>query len=135
MTGALIILAVTVAVGILLYLTRSKKDDGQEQTSDPAASDRAPGAPAENEPEVCCGRHAVCEKGLLKAEELYYNDEELDRYAGKDPQEYAPEEIEEFREVLYTLRPAEVYKWGVALTQRDIALPLDLRDEWMMLCQ
>lgn len=135
MTGALIILAVTVAVGIILYLTRGGKDDVAAKASDPAAGDKAGQAASEDEAEVCCGRHAVCEKGLLKAEELYYNDEELDRFAGKDPQDYATEEIEEFREVLYTLRPSEVYQWGVALTQRNIALPLDLRDEWVMLCQ
>lgn len=162
MTGALIILAVTVAVGIILYLTRGRNDDGQAQASGSATGSQSSAgrqadadgksdtgnfaaadgqadpnrqAVAEDEAEVCCGRHAVCEKGLLKAEELYYNDEELDRFAGKAPQDYATEEIEEFREVLYTLRPAEVYQWGVALTQRNIALPLDLRDEWVMLCQ
>lgn len=150
MTGALIILAVTVAVGIILYLTRGSKDDVAAKASDPAAGRETDAdgkavtgnlaasdgqAASEDEAEVCCGRHAVCEKGLLKAEELYYNDDELDRFAGKAPQDYATEEIEEFREVLYTLRPSEVYQWGVALTQRNIALPLDLRDEWVMLCQ
>lgn len=130
MTGAFIILGITLLTGLILYLTRGKQDS---ETADTSA-----GTPAtqkeEEETEVCCGRHAVCEKGLLTAEELYYNDEELDRYKGREPGSYTSEEIEEFREVLYTLRPEEVYQWGVALTQRDIPLPDALRDEWLMLC-
>jgi len=101
-------------------------------TSATVADSTAPQEEIEEE-EVCCGRHAVCEKGLLTSEELYYNDEELDHYKGREPGSYTPEEIEEFREVLYTLRPEEVYQWGVALTQRDIPLPDTLRDEWLML--
>lgn len=124
MTGALIILGVTLLTGLILYLSRGKEEatatqDGKADTQ---------------EPEVCCGRHAVCEKGLLKPEELYYNDEELDRYTGREPESYTDEEIEEFREVLYTLKPEEVYQWGMALTQRNIPLPAALRDEWIMLC-
>lgn len=128
MTGAFIILGITLLTGLILYLTRGKQDT---ETADPAAGTPAP---QEEETEVCCGRHAVCEKGLLTAEELYYNDEELDRYKGREPGDYTTEEIEEFREVLYTLRHEEVYQWGVALTQRDIPLPDALRDEWLMLC-
>lgn len=127
MTGALIILGVTILTGLVLYFTRGK----EEEKTTPATHDEEA---ATQEPEVCCGRHAVCEKGLLKPEELYYNDEELDRYIGREPEDYTPEEIEEFREVLYTLKPEEVYQWGMALTQRDIPLPVALRDEWIMLC-
>lgn len=127
MTGALVILAITVVVGIILYLTRGKDNA-------PAAENADTPKP-EEELEVCCGRHAVCEKGLLTAEELYYNDEELDRYIGREPESYTDDEVEEFREVLYTLRPDEVYDWGMALTQRNIPLPLPLRDEWIMICE
>lgn len=131
MTGAFIILGVTALVGLILYLTRGKAD-----TSADASIDLQTPQPQEEEsPEVCCGRHAVCEKGLLTAEELYYNDEELDRYTGREPESYTEDEIEEFREVLYTLRPDEVYAWGMALTQRNIPLPLPLRDEWIMICE
>lgn len=130
MTGAFIILGITLLTGLILYLTRGKQDT---ETTDTTTGTPAP-QEEEEETEVCCGRHAVCEKGLLTAEELYYNDEELDRYKGREPGSYTSEEIEEFREVLYTLRPEEVYQWGVALTQRDIPLPDALRDEWLMLC-
>lgn len=132
MTGAFIILGVTVLVGLILYLTRGKADTPAIEGNDTPA----PQSQEETEsPEVCCGRHAVCEKGLLTAEELYYNDEELDRYIGREPDDYTPDEVEEFRDVLYTLRPDEVYSWGMALTQRNIPLPLPLRDEWIMICE
>lgn len=128
MTGSLIILAVTLLTGLILYLTR-----GSGEETAPAAPDTDT-ADATQQDEVCCGRHAVCEKGLLRPDELYYDDEELDRFAGREPDSYTTDEINEFREVLYTLGATEVYAWGSALTQRDIALPLDLRDEWVMLC-
>ena len=128
MTGSLIILAVTLLTGLILYLTR-----GRGEETAPAAPDTET-ADATQQDEVCCGRHAVCEKGLLRPDELYYDDEELDRFAGREPDSYTTDEINEFREVLYTLGATEVYAWGSALTQRDIALPLDLRDEWVMLC-
>lgn len=124
MTGALIILAVTVLTGIVLRLTHR-----------PDARPDAASAPApQEEPEGCCGLHAVCEKGLSPdGNPVYFDDEELDRFAGRKPDDYSPEEIEEFREVLYTLLPADVYPWGFSLTQRNVALPTVLRDEWVMM--
>lgn len=127
MTGALIILGVTVLTGLILYLTHRPDGDG---TDSPAPSDASGGTDGE----VCCGQHVVCEKGLSPADgPVYFDDEELDRFAGRLPDSYTEEEIEEFREVLYTLLPSDIYPWGVALTGRDIALPSSLRDEWLML--
>ena len=129
MTGALIILAVTVLTGLVLFLTHKREDRPDEP-------DRAHEAHEESSAAICCGRHAVCEKGrLTDAADLYYDDEELDRYAGRPGSAYTPEETEEFREVLYTLRPSEVAAWGNALTHRDITIPDDLRDEFIMLCR
>lgn len=126
MTGALIILAVTVLTGIVLRLTH-RPDESKEVAAD---GNDAPKA----QQEVCCGLHAVCEKGLSPdGKPVYFDDEELDRFAGRRPDEYSPEEIEEFREVLYTLLPADVYPWGFSLTQRNVALPTVLRDEWVMM--
>lgn len=127
MTGAFIILAVTVLTGLVLFLTH-RPDRGD------SAGSPAPSAKAGDESEECCGLHAVCEKGLSPtAEPLYFDDEELDRFAGRQPDAYSDEEIEEFRQVLYTLIPADIYPWGVSLTQRGVALPSSLRDEWLML--
>lgn len=125
MTGALIILAVTLVTGLILYLTHRPGDEA-------GGCDAA--ATAEDAAEECCGLHAVCEKGLsADGSPVYFDDEELDRFAGRQPDGYTDEEVEEFRQVLYTLIPADIYPWGVSLTQRNVALPTSLRDEWLMM--
>lgn len=135
MTGALIILAVTVITGVVLFLTHkpdkqgSVSDRGDSPSYDILSGDET--AAGEGE---CCGLHAVCEKVMTGEEKaVYFDDEELDRFAGQDPGTYSTDEVEEFREVLYTLRQEEVYEWGASLTLRGIALPIQLRDEWIML--
>lgn len=127
MTGALIILAVTLLTGLLLFITHRKDADTADSTTE--ANGESPA-----EAEECCGRHAVCDKVMTITEPIYFDDEELDRFAGREPDAYTPEETEEFRKVLYTLLPSDVYPWGASLTVRDIALPTELRDEWIMLC-
>ena len=85
----------------------------------------------------CCGQHEVCEKESLLAavskEIEYYEDEELDRFRGRAGDAYLPDEIEEFREVLYTMREDEVAGWVRSLQLRDVVLPDDLKDEVCMI--
>ena len=127
MTGALIILAVTVVTGLVLWLTH--RPDVEADKAGNTSSDSLSGQSGE-----CCGLHAVCEKSLSPdGKPVYFDDEELDRFAGRKPDEYTPEEEEEFREVLYTLIPSEVYLWGTSLALRNVALPASLRDEWIMM--
>lgn len=79
----------------------------------------------------CCGQHEVCEKESLLAaiskDIVYYNDEELDRFRGKTI--YSEEDVEEFREVLYTMRSDEVAGWARSLQLRQINLPDEIKDE------
>ena len=126
MTGALIILSVTVIAGVVLYLTHRFGENEARQFGGPVESNV--------KPDVCCGLHDVCEKGLSgKSAPIYFDDEELDRFAGREPETYSAEETEEFREVLYTLLSEDVYQWGLSLTERGVAMPSALRDEWIML--
>ena len=85
----------------------------------------------------CCGQHEVCEKeSLLSAiskEIEYYNDEELDRFQGRDGDEYSEEEVEEFREVLYTMKETEVAGWVRSLQLRAVELPNEVKDEVVMI--
>ncbi|MDR0686717.1 MAG: hypothetical protein LBF79_04605 [Dysgonamonadaceae bacterium] len=79
----------------------------------------------------CCGLHETCEHGLHekfadkngKSDVEYYDDEELDVFAGQRPDSYAEEEIDMFREVLNTMRDADVKGWLHSLKHRGIALP------------
>ena len=81
----------------------------------------------------CCGAHEVCEKDSLLAalskQIEYYNDEELDRFRGREGDEYTPEEADEFRDVLYPMRSDEVAGWVRSLQLRMVNLPDEVKDE------
>lgn len=130
MIGSLWILLATIAFGAVLYAfhhySSSQNDD--EATADAQATDR---------PEGCCGQHAVCEKESLLAGVSsnieYYEDEELDNFRGIKPDEYTDEQIEQFRDVLYTLKPDEISGWARSIQLREINLPTAVKDELIML--
>lgn len=87
---------------------------------------------APDRPEGCCGLHAVCERAQGKSvpavcETDYYDDEELDAYAGRRPDSYTEAEAAQFAYVMETMRPAEVSDWVRALHARGVMLPASLR--------
>ena len=144
MTGALIILGVLVLVGVVLYAgelryrrrmaEKAAEGGGEDAGQEPDGEGNTDAAAADSQ--QCCGQHLVCEKDLLTPmsdEILYDDDEELDRFIGRDPHSYTPEETEEFRDVLMTLRPEDVAGWARSITQRRLELPADVRDELLML--
>ncbi len=155
MKGALLIAAFLVAVGIILYVSeliwRRHHPSAESNSTDAAspcdvsavAPDAAIDTKAEDGAEAgntdsgeCCGLHLVCEKDSLSPmsqEIVYYDDEELDRFIGRDPHTYTGDEEEEFRDVLMTLRPEDVTGWARSITQRRIELPAEVRDELLML--
>ena len=75
----------------------------------------------------------MCEKDSLLAalskKIEYYDDEELDRFRGRQADEYTAAEADEFREVLYTMRPDEVAGWARSLQLRAVELPDEVKDE------
>ncbi len=81
----------------------------------------------------CCGQHEVCEKDSLLAAVSkkieYYDDEELDKYIGTNPDAYTPEQEDEFRDVFYTMQDTDVAGWVRSLQLRGIALPDNIKDE------
>ena len=81
----------------------------------------------------CCGQHAVCEKESLLAAVSknieYYDDEELDEYAGMDADAYTEEQVEQFRDILYTMRQDDVAGWCRSLQLRKIEIPDVIKDE------
>lgn len=83
---------------------------------------------------ACCGRHTVCDKGYDNSN-LYFDDEELDRYKERGEDEYTEEEAEEFRHVLYTMQENEVEQWIKCLQTRQIALPSQVKDEVLLMLQ
>lgn len=129
MIVSLIILAALVAVGLPLYLMY-RRDLRREGPDMPQVSQ--PAIPAE-----CCGQHEVCERDLLIADATrpieYFDDEELDRFRGRDANGYDDNEVNEFRDVLLTLRPEEIAPWGRSIQLRGITLPTPVRDEFILL--
>lgn len=90
---------------------------------------------AEN-PDECCGMHAVCEKtttAALNGEIIYYDDDQLDVFVGRPADAYDDDEIEQFRDVLITLQPHDAPGWSQSLQMRGIALPASLADELQIL--
>lgn len=81
----------------------------------------------------CCGQHEVCERDSLLAAVSkkieYYDDEELDRYIGIQPDAYTTEQEDEFRDILYTMQDTDVAGWVRSLQLRNIALPNGVKDE------
>ncbi len=129
MAVALILLIILVVSGGLLYL-----HDRLTRPTETPEEESAAGQPAEPE---CCGMHITCDKDSLVAgmdvEIVYYEDEELDRFRGRSENDYDDGEIEEFREVLLTLRPEEIAGWVRSVTARGITLPSGVRDELLMI--
>lgn len=140
MTGALIILGVTIAFGLLLFWAERKKvrrqsDEVRRRRGEVRSrSDEVRSQSDEvggHSGGICCEMHAVCEKlaSPYVEEPVYYEDEELDRYRGRQADGYTEEETEEFREVLMTMRDDEVKGWLESLERRGVTLPDGLRDE------
>lgn len=84
-------------------------------------------------PAECCGQHATCERDSLLAavskEIIYYADEELDAYQGRQSDSYTDEEAEEFANVFYELKEIEVAGWVRSLQLRGVELPDQIKDE------
>lgn len=131
MIPALIILAVTVGFGAILYLCHRITE---RHTSDNTApSDELV---AKQDDEGCCGMHITCEKdslASLSTEVIYYDDEELDAYRGTAPDAYTDAQIEEFRDVLLTLLPGDIAGWARSLRLRGIEMPACVKDELLLL--
>lgn len=139
MIGALIILAALVLVGgslYLLHLRDLRRGTAGEPTLPPMADPPVP-ANAGDDDSPCCGMHITCERDSLLAhvstEIEYFDDEELDRFAGREPSDYSDAEIEEFRDVLLTLLPDDIAPWTRSIQLRGIRLPDSVREELLLI--
>ena len=87
-------------------------------------------------PDGCCGAHEVCESETLLSNTdkiIYYEDEELDNYAGKSKNSFTDDQTEEFRDVLYSLKEEEVSAWLKSLRLRNITIPDIIKEEALMI--
>ena len=117
--GSLLILAIIAAIATKL----TKKKDGEPDVIMPTSGDCS----------SCDGTDDKCEQVCMMEAATkdieYYDDEELDRFRGKQSDQYTDEEVEEFATVLYTMQPKEVKAWNRSLILREINLPNQIKDE------
>lgn len=125
--GAVIIFILILAVGGIvvggLQFFFSSKNDGQV-VEKPTCS-------------TCNGEDSRCEQECMMEAATkpieYYDDEELDRFANRPSDSYTDEEAEDFREVLYTMKPNDVKGWNRSLILRGINIPDQIKDEMVVL--
>ena len=122
----IIFLVIALLVIIVLYFAFSKY---RSTMSDPHHDEHHDSGDG-----VCCGRHTVCDKGYDNSN-LYFDDEELDEYKGRKSGEYSDEDIEKFRNVLYTMNSDEVETWAKCLETRGIEIPQEIKDEILLILQ
>lgn len=117
----LVLLAGAVLTLLLTYISKllfPNKNGEEETVSEPL--------------EECCGSHEVCETDLLNKmseEIIYYEDEELDAYRNFEENDFNDDQIDEFREILYSLKEKEIEPWLKSLELRHIILPSIIKSE------
>jgi predicted permease len=80
----------------------------------------------------CCGAHEICEfdESIFDEKQIeYYEDEELDELRNVREEDYTAQNMDDLREVLYTLQTHEIGKWLTSLSRRHIHLPAILLQE------
>ena len=117
--GALIVLALFAAITTLF----TKKKEGEPDVVMPTFGDCS----------SCDGTDDKCEQVCMMEaatrEIEYYDDEELDRFRGRQSNQYTDEEAEEFANILYTMQPQEAKGWNRSLILREINVPNQIKDE------
>lgn len=116
---SLLLLAIVAALTTKL----ARRKEGEPEVVMPASGDCS----------SCDGTDDKCEQVCMMEaatkEVEYYDDEELDRFRGRQSDQYTDKEAEEFAEVLYTMQPHEAKGWNRSLILRDINVPDQIKDE------
>lgn len=131
------ILTIIAVVLIMTYYAYRVLTSGSKSAMPPSPPDRNKNSSTLPSCTTCADYgtqcEAVCMMNAAVSEIIYFEDEELDRFKGKSSDAYTDAETEEFREVLYTMKPEEVPEWNRSLVLRGINLPNGIKDELMLL--
>ena len=118
----ILIILLILLVGVSLFVRRINK--------------QTPEQPPVEIADDCCGSHAVCERDSLLSQTdqiIYFDDEELDTLRGIPCSDYTDAQISMLENVFYTLREQDVSGWIRSLQLRNIDLPLDIRDQALLI--
>ncbi len=140
MKPAIILLTILVVGGAIVWLIdrlfyQHKTPETTDETED---SPTSLGEPVQGCADEACGLRSICPSeqllaGECKQETIYYDDEELDAFAGRDQNSYTADEVEQWRDVLYTLQPDDLLGWGQSIKHRGIIMPAAILEEFMHL--
>lgn len=132
-----------VCLGIVVLVVfevraRKQQQSNREQSDRPTLDSEASNSreAASDPDDGCCGEHLVCERETLlqtNAKVEYYDDEELDTLSGIPAEEYTQEQYQMIREVFDTLKAKDVPGWVRSIQLRNIQLPLDIREEALLI--
>ena len=139
MWSSILPLILFVSLGIVILIifevrARNEKKNNEPQKNGEQAIDVA--TEQRSEDEGCCGEHLVCERETLlqtNAQVEYFDDEELDALIGIDAEDYTQEQYQMIREVFETLKASDVPGWVRSIQLRNIQLPLDIREEALLI--
>lgn len=136
---AFLLLTILVAGGaIVWFIDRLFYSRNSSLDTDENENDTQDDVPAQGCADEGCGLRSICPSeqilaGACKQEATYYDDEELDAFAGRDEDSYTDAELEQWRDVLYTLQPADLLGWGQSIMHRGLKMPSAIRDEFLQL--
>ncbi len=126
MTYILLAIAALIVLGLLAAMTNMASRHEEEppiRQADTCAT--------------CDGNNSRCEQECMMEASVkpieYFDDEELDVFKGRPSDKYTDDEVEQFAEVLYTMRPEEVAAWNRSLILRNINVPDPIKDELLLM--
>jgi hypothetical protein len=128
-----VVLGIVVLIVFEMRAREQKKNNSEQQENSISNRDASY---SQNEDDGCCGEHLVCERETLlqtNAKIEYYDDEELDALAGIAAEDYTREQYQMIREVFETLKASDVPGWVRSIQLRNIQLPLDIREEALLI--
>ena len=136
----LILLTILVAGGAIVWLIdrlfyhKVTAENADETVQNADDSDGSAHGCADD----ACGLRSICPSeqilaGECRQEVIYYDDEELDAFAGRRENEYTPDEEEQWRDVLYTLQPGDLLGWGQSIKHRGLTMPAAIHQEFLQL--
>lgn len=139
MIPALYIFIAMVVIGVILYVhdrMTSRSVKSEEERVERGEECNSPKLQEECDDE-CCGLHEVCPSEMMLKHMndpvVYYEDEELDAFKGRAANEYTPDEVEQWRNVLYTLQHDDLMGWERSVKKRGIVMPEVIKEELISL--
>ena len=121
---------------LIIFEIRARKAKRAADVPSTAEGDLQQSDLSSAEDDGCCGEHLVCERETLlqtNAQIEYFDDEELDELSGIAAEDYTDEQYQMIREVFNTLKPSDVPGWVRSIQLRNIQLPLDIREEALLI--